>query len=332
MDKKVKKPVYKRKWFIALVVIILMGTVGDLLGGTDEEGEQLPVVENPVIDSADAEEVSTDNNDIEEVEDVVEKEPEVRTFSENQVALLEREYKNFDEDEIKSFANMLRDWSFLSEEDRNNFEGNYNRLVAEKKALEEEQAKVEREEREKAEAEAKAKAEAEEKARIDAYIKENTKTLGAGTFYAPDHIATGVYDVTFTGTGNFFINGNDGIDYNEIGGSIGVSMVRVYLTETAEIEIRGMKVNFVPVTPKLYPADGFTLYAGYWIVGKEVPPGRYEVKPGQGQFGNFFVDGKNSVNEILGGSFGVESVTINIEADDVINIRSMSEVVFTPVS
>lgn len=324
MNPKPKKPFYKRWWFITLVVFALLGAIGDLFDG-EEPAASDP---NPIVDS----DVKEKPEEVEPVPEP-EPEPEIRTYTAEQIALLERSYTDFSEEEIASFANMIRDWDFLSEEDKTLYEVNYLRLKDEKKAYDDEKARIEKEEREKAEAEAKAQAEAEAKAKWDAFVAENSKTLGAGTFYSPDHIAEGVYDTSFTGSGNFFITGNGGLDYNEIGGgSYGVSKIRVYITDTAEIEIRGMKVNFVPVQRTPLPITGFTLYAGFWQVGDEIPTGRYEVKPGRGESGNFFVFGKNNVNEILGGSYGVESVTINVTDGDIVNIRGMENVTFTPTN
>lgn len=308
---KEKKPIYKRWWFILLVAFFIIGSLGNMGGNEDDKKEKNtpPVVETP--------------ND---------PKVEYRTFSQTQIALLEKEYKDFDANETSTFENMMRDWDYLSEADKTTYQGNYNRLVAEKKAIEAELARIAEEERIKAEAEAKAKAEAEAKAKWEAFVAENSKTLGAGVYDAPEHIAVGVYDISFIGSGNFFVHGNDGLTYNEIGGSsYGVSKVRVYITENAEIEISGMKVKFVPIQRVLLPAEGFTLFPGYWLGGEEIPVGRYEVKPGRGQSGNFFVSGKSSINEILGGTYGVESVTVNIAEGDVVSIMSLNDVIFTPV-
>jgi len=325
MKSKTKKPFYKRWWFVTLIVLMLIGAIGDLFDGEEPEGTDSVAVANNLEEERETEEAA------EEPEQV--NEPEYKSLSNEQIQLLEKTYTDFTDDEMKTFTTMIKDWGLLSKEDQNIYDLNYSRLIDEKREYELEQARIKREEREKAEAEAKAKAEAEAAEQWEIFIAENTKTLGAGTFYAPDHISVGVYDVSFTGAGNLFINGNEGLEYNEIGGSsYGVSKIRVYITESAEIEISGMKVNFVPVQRTQLPSEGFTLYAGYWSGADEIPSGRYEVTPGSGESGNFFVMGSNYVNEILGGSYGVESVTINITEKDIVNIRGMESVTFTPTN
>ncbi|MFC6714936.1 hypothetical protein [Branchiibius cervicis] len=136
--------------------------------------------------------------------------------------------------------------------------------------------------------------------------------------------------------GNFFVTGTD--DYNEIlgGSDLGVSKVRVKLQDGDSVQISGMrKVTFTPVTaPFVTNHAKATLYAGQFAVGEDIGAGRYKVTPGAGQSGNFFVDGGNYVNEILGGSdgLGVPSVEVDLSEGDVITISGMDQVVFTPES
>lgn len=85
---------------------------------------------------------------------------------------------------------------------------------------------------------------------------------------------------------------------------------------------------FTPAKTKLSKK----LSAGNWIVGLDVPPGDYIAKPGKGQSGNFFVyneDGRAEVNEILGGDYGVEDVTLTLEVGQVVFISGIPKVTLT---
>jgi hypothetical protein len=75
-----------------------------------------------------------------------------------------------------------------------------------------------------------------------------------------------------------------------------------------------------------------TLGAGTFTGGTDVVAGLYDVTPGAGQSGNFVVTGTNSYNEILGGSDGVPKVRAQIINGDSIQISSLSQVIFTPVT
>jgi hypothetical protein len=75
-----------------------------------------------------------------------------------------------------------------------------------------------------------------------------------------------------------------------------------------------------------------TLATGTFTGGTDVQVGLYDVTPGAGQSGNFIVTGgKNSYNEILG-SGGVPKVRVSISSGDKIQIASLSQVSFTPVT
>jgi hypothetical protein len=66
-----------------------------------------------------------------------------------------------------------------------------------------------------------------------------------------------------------------------------------------------------------------------------VAPGLYDVTAGAGQSGNFIVQGTDSYDEVLGGdvsSGDVPEVRAQISAGDQIQISSLSQVIFTPVS
>jgi hypothetical protein len=77
-----------------------------------------------------------------------------------------------------------------------------------------------------------------------------------------------------------------------------------------------------------------TLGAGTFAGGKDVAVGLYDVTPGAGQSGNFIVTGTDSYNEILGVSDGqgVPKVRVTISSGDSIQISSLSQVTFSPVT
>lgn len=80
-------------------------------------------------------------------------------------------------------------------------------------------------------------------------------------------------------------------------------------------------------------AEETTLHAGNFIVGEDIPVGRYVIT-GDGT-GNLFVydeDGLPTVNEILdkSGEMGVTSITTNLEAGHEIEISGLDNVTFTP--
>jgi ribosomal protein S28E/S33 len=75
--------------------------------------------------------------------------------------------------------------------------------------------------------------------------------------------------------------------------------------------------------------------AGTFTGGQDVAVGLYDVTPGAGQSGNFSVSGNDSYNEILGGDSstgGVPRVRVQISKGDKIEISSLSQVAFTPVT
>lgn len=77
-----------------------------------------------------------------------------------------------------------------------------------------------------------------------------------------------------------------------------------------------------------------TLGAGTFTGGKDVAVGLYNVTPGSGQSGNFIVTGTDSYDEVLGVSdgLGVPEVRAQISTGDSIQISSLSQVTFTPVT
>jgi hypothetical protein len=93
-------------------------------------------------------------------------------------------------------------------------------------------------------------------------------------------------------------------------------------------------------TPTTVPArtvkgTATTLGSGNFTGGTDVAPGLYDVTAGAGQSGNFIVQGTDSYDEVLGGdptSGDVPEVRAQISAGDQIQISSLSQVIFTPVS
>jgi hypothetical protein len=162
-------------------------------------------------------------------------------------------------------------------------------------------------------------------------------TLGAGTFQGGKDVAVGLYDVTTAGnqSGNFYVSGTDSaneiLGVNSMGG---VPKIRVKISNGDSIEISGLsQVIFTPVTTPFVTAyQTTTLYAGTFTVGEDIGEGRYVITTTAGKSGNLYVSGKNSVNEILGTNSmgGVPSVTTNLSKGDIIEISSLSQVIFTP--
>ncbi|MST31899.1 hypothetical protein GHK86_04050 [Acidimicrobiaceae bacterium USS-CC1] len=161
-------------------------------------------------------------------------------------------------------------------------------------------------------------------------------TLGAGNFTVGTDIPAGLYNVTAGAgqSGNFIVNGGD--SYNEVLGSadgLGVPEVRARLRKGDKIELSGLSsVTFTPVaTPYVTTVKVVDLYAGTWIVGQDIAPGRYVATPGAGQSGNFIVNAEG-IDEILGSAdgIGVPNVTVTLHKGDVIQIAGLARVVMTP--
>lgn len=77
-----------------------------------------------------------------------------------------------------------------------------------------------------------------------------------------------------------------------------------------------------------------TLGAGQFVGGTDVAVGLYDVRAGQGQSGNFIVQGTDTYDEILGtadGS-GIAMIRVSISNGDSIQISGLSQVTFTPVT
>lgn len=163
-------------------------------------------------------------------------------------------------------------------------------------------------------------------------------TLGAGNFSVGTDVQPGLYDVTAGSgqSGNFIVQGTD--SYDEILGSadgVGVPKIRAKLSSGDSVQISGLSsVTFTPVTSPYVTAYGpVTLYAGTWMVGQDLGPGRYTAAPGVGQSGNFIIMSQG-VDDILGDTTdgGVPNVTFNVSKGDVIEISGLSQVTLTPQS
>jgi hypothetical protein len=134
-------------------------------------------------------------------------------------------------------------------------------------------------------------------------------------------------------SGNFVVNSADGdLNINEIPGvDYGVPSVTTTLADGDSIQIMNMSgVTFTPAETEL----STTLSAGDWVVGLDIPAGRYSAAPDKaGESGNFVIFGGlfglPTTNEILGGDYGVPSATVNLSDGQVIFIGGLSSVTFT---
>ncbi|MCD3340437.1 hypothetical protein, partial [Clostridium botulinum] len=171
----------------------------------------------------------------------------------------------------------------------------------------------------------------EENKKWDQFVKENSKKLSAGSHIVGKHIAKGSYNVTFNGSGNLIVYGSDGsVLVNEIGG-YEIKKYKAILPEGSKIELKGMSANFTPIKSSLIPYQNTNIYSGYWIVGTDITKGRYQASISKGS-GNFMVhgsDGSTKVNEILGDN-GVKEVIIDLDDNDIMDIKGLNSVQLTP--
>lgn len=162
-------------------------------------------------------------------------------------------------------------------------------------------------------------------------------TLNTGKYKVGTDLPEGRYRITGDGSGNFFVYDTNDVPYvNEIlgGGGFGVESVTTNLKTGETIEISGInKATFTPAETTLYKD---TLTTGNWIVGLDVPEGRYDITGEGGGSGNLFVHnttGWIEVNEILGGGeFGVEKVTVELKKGYSITISGMNRAKLTLLS
>jgi hypothetical protein len=162
-------------------------------------------------------------------------------------------------------------------------------------------------------------------------------TLGSGVFTGGTDVEPGLYDVTTVPgqSGKFVVTGPN--NYNEVldsSGVQGVPDIRVRISAGDRITIWALsEVTFTPVsTPFVTTHSAVTLYAGTWIVGQDLGPGRYVATPGAGQSGAFVIWGEG-FNQLLGGdaSLGeVPTATFSVKDGDVIKISGLGEVALAP--
>ncbi len=248
-----------------------------------------------------------------------EPEKEEIKLTDKEKELLSKSYSDLDSGGRTEFAEILDKFSKLPKEEQEKYKSDIERLKSERDEWVKEQEKAEKEKEEKEWKE---------------FVANNTKTLSAGEHFAGEHIDSGLYDVIFEGSGNFIIHSSDGaLLANEVAGtSHGISKFRIILIEGAKIELKSLSATFTPVKSNLIPYEEFEIYSGYWNVGNDVTKGRYKVTPSEGS-GNFIIHSKNNqvkVNEILGGSHGVNEVVVNLEDGDLIDIRGINKVKFVP--
>lgn len=240
--------------------------------------------------------------------------------------LLKKHYKNFSVSERTQFSEIEDKYEKLSSKEKEKIKTNYDRLLKEQDIQVAEWQKEE-------EAAKKAK-EKEEAKKQEELIKKNTKKLSAGEHIVGKHLDAGTYDITFNGSGNFYIYASDeSLLTNEIGGGeLGITKYRAILPEGAKIKLSGVSINTKPIKSSLSPYGNTTIYTGYWIVGQDITAGRYKASPQSGS-GNFFIygnDGSVKTNEILGGDMGVNEVVVNLQDGDIINVASLKNVKLIP--
>lgn len=241
------------------------------------------------------------------------------TLTQSDKELLKKSYFDFDSKQRTQFAEIESKYSKLDEAERASVKDDFDRMSKEKV---EQNAKFEEE---KKQAEAKV---------WDDFVAKNSKDLSAGEHTVGQQLEKGLYDITLNGMGNLIITTSKGaLLINEMSGEdLGISKCRVPLSDGDKIELKGLTAKTAPVKPSLRSYEEVNLYSGYWSVGTDITKGRYVVKAQNGN-GNFIINSKNGslkTNEVIGGSYGVKEVVVNLEDGDLINIRSLNSVIFTP--
>ena len=176
-------------------------------------------------------------------------------------------------------------------------------------------------------------------------VRGEAVTVGEGIFTGGVHVKVGLYDVTFVAgeIGNFIIYREDG-SLKVIDGPSsdhGSDKIRVEIAANSRIEIISLSsVTFTPVDSAFVTEyRTISLYAGTFIVGEDIGAGKYTATPGAGEGGNFRIydvndirGSRGKVNVILGSTsrFGIPTVTANLNNGDIIYIKGMNEVRFTP--
>ncbi|KYH45322.1 DUF2510 domain-containing protein [Branchiibius sp. NY16-3462-2] len=171
--------------------------------------------------------------------------------------------------------------------------------------------------------------------------------LSAGKYVAGvKDIADGTYDVVPLGgtSGSLVVDSSvDDTDPpitqqrlgNDAAGS--VQKVRVDLNLDNQIVVpAGLRVAFIPhQTGEVGAHVRTVLYAGTFIVGQDIGPGKYRVTaPGQaGAIDTFTNDPATDVDAVLGDGSELTktSVVVQLTNDDEVDLTDMSRVIFTPV-
>lgn len=242
-------------------------------------------------------------------------------------SLLKKSYADYDYTEKTIYNDILEKMPKLTEETQKMVSIDLERLKKEKDNWDAEQEKIRKQkEQERIE---------QEKKEWQEYVAKNTKKLSAGEHFVGKHISEGVYDVTFSGSGNFVIYASNGeLLVNEIGGgSYGISKYRAILTTDSKIKLSGVRATFKPIKREAFSYSSFNAYSGYWIVGQDVTKGRYTAKVSGNNSGNFIIYSERGLlktNEVLGGPYGVSEVVINLDDGDIINIGGLRKVSFVP--
>lgn len=138
-------------------------------------------------------------------------------------------------------------------------------------------------------------------------VKKNTAekvTLGSGTYTVGKDIKPGRYVITSTnGSGNLMSKGSGDINIilgqSEDDDAGQVTSYTTTLKKDEKIKIDGIQSTLFTPTPSKRSYQT-TLTAGKWVVGKDIKPGRYEIKATKGS-GNLISD-NGDINEILGTS------------------------------
>ncbi|HEY8804955.1 MAG TPA: hypothetical protein VIM42_07635 [Clostridium sp.] len=169
------------------------------------------------------------------------------------------------------------------------------------------------------------------------FVTDNTKTLSSGDYTVGSEIGVGIYDFTFSGTGNLTVDDANGNNItNEVGGNAdgnGITKYRSMLIQDSKVNISGMSMNIVPATQTLAPYAQTSIYAGYWIVGKDITAGRYTISTTENT-GNLMISdssGASKTNEVLGKSqYAVPSTVVDLADGDIIQVSGLNNVSLTP--
>ena len=111
------------------------------------------------------------------------------------------------------------------------------------------------------------------------------------------------------------------------------------ISEKFDGELMATRLLPAPTTTHVEtPTISYTLFNGTFIVGQDIPAGRYVITSENGDSGNFVIyntDGRSVINEILhdptgSRTNGVPSITVDIYDGYEIKISGINNVTFTP--